>query len=226
MIHTYTIQGMTCNNCVAKVKSELLKLGDIVSADVQLQAPQATLEMSRHISTSSLQQAISKTGHYTITEADGGMSAAHPVKNEAEEGNSYFPIFLIFGFIAGITLLIQITRYSFSWLQWMTHFMAGFFLVFSFFKLMNVKGFAEGYRSYDVVAKQFPAWGYIYPFVELLLGLAFLTGFQPLGTNIAAFLVMGISSIGVIQSLVKKTSFQCACLGTIIKLPLKQGHIV
>ena len=63
MIHTYTIQGMTCNSCVAKVKSELLKLGDIVSANVQLQSPQATLEMSRHISTTSLQQAISKTGH-------------------------------------------------------------------------------------------------------------------------------------------------------------------
>lgn len=223
MIHTYTIQGMTCGNCVAKVKSELLKLGDIVSADVQLQSPQATLEMSKHISTSNLQQAISKAGHYTITEADRGMTEAkHGVSNESQEGNSYFPIFLIFGFIAGITLLIQITRYSFSWVQWMTHFMAGFFLVFSFFKLINVKGFAEGYRSYDVVAKQFPAWGYIYPFVELLLGLAFLTGFQPLGTNIAAFLIMGISSIGVIQSLVKKTSFQCACLGTIIKLPLSK----
>lgn len=214
---------MTCGNCVAKVKSELLKLGDIVSADIQLQSPQATLEMSKHISTSSLQQAISKAGHYTITEADGGMAEVkHPMSKEVEDGNSYFPIFLIFGFIAGITLLIQITKYSFSWLQWMTHFMAGFFLVFSFFKLMNVKGFAEGYRSYDVVAKQFPAWGYIYPFVELLLGLAFLTGFQPLGTNIAAFLIMGISSIGVIQSLVKKTSFQCACLGTIIKLPLSK----
>ena len=72
MIHTYTINGMTCGNCVAKVKSELLKLGDIVSADIQLQSPQATLEMHKHISTGSLQQAISKAGHYTIVEADGG----------------------------------------------------------------------------------------------------------------------------------------------------------
>ncbi|HKO79247.1 MAG TPA: MauE/DoxX family redox-associated membrane protein [Chitinophagaceae bacterium] len=223
MIHTYTIQGMTCNSCVAKVKSELLKLGDIVSADVQLQSPQATLTMNKHVSTGTLQQTINKAGNYTIAEADGGMTgAAHTINDKTDGKSSYFPIFLIFGFIAGVTLLIQVSRYSFSWLQWMTHFMAGFFLVFSFFKLMNLKGFAEGYRSYDVVAKQVPAWGYIYPFVELMLGLAFLTGFQPLGTNIAAFLVMGVSSIGVIQSLVKKTSFQCACLGTIIKLPLSK----
>lgn len=223
MIHTYTIQGMTCGSCVAKVKNELLKLGDIVSADIQLQSPQATLAMNKHISTVSLQQAINKAGHYTIAEDDSGMTGAKQAANiTAEERNSYFPIFLIFGFITGITLLIQITRYSFSWVEWMSHFMAGFFLVFSFFKLMNLNGFAEGYRSYDVVAKKVPVWGFVYPFIEMGLGLAFLTGFQPLGTNIATFLVMGISSIGVIQSLIKKTSFQCACLGTIIKLPLSK----
>jgi hypothetical protein len=107
-------------------------------------------------------------------------------------------------------------------MQWLSHFMAGFFLVFSFFKLMNLKGFAEGYRSYDVVAKKVPVWGFVYPFIELGLGLAFLTSFQPLGTNIVTFLVMGISCIGVIQSILKKTSFQCACLGTVIKLPLSK----
>ena len=223
MIHTYTISGMTCGGCVAKVKSELLKLGDIVSADVQLQRPQATLTMNKHISTVSLQQAVSKAGHYTLAEADGGMAGTIDTANDTtEEKNSYFPIFLIFGFIAGITLLVQITNNSFSWMQWMSHFMAGFFIVFSFFKLMNLKGFAEGYKSYDVVAKKIPVWGFIYPFVELGLGLAFLTSFQPLGTNIATFLVMVISSIGVIQSLIKKTTFQCACLGTIIKLPLSK----
>src|SRR5688572_29729647 len=113
MIHTYTILGMTCGNCVAKVKSELLKLGDIVSADIQLQSPQATLAMNKHISTGTLQQAINKAGHYTIAEADSGMTGATHAANTAEERNSYFPFFLIFGFITGITLLIQITRYSF-----------------------------------------------------------------------------------------------------------------
>jgi cation transport ATPase len=227
MVHTYTIKGMTCGSCVARVKSELLKLGEIVSADVQLQAPQATLEMSKHVATNTLQHALDKAGHYTIAEADGGMTIkTHTASDSTGEKNSYFPIFLIFGFIAGVTLLVQVTKYSFSWLQWMIHFMAGFFLVFSFFKLMNLKGFAEGYRTYDVVAKRFPVWGYIYPFVELLLGLAFLTNFLPLGINIVAFVVMGVSSIGVIQSLVNKTPFQCACLGTVIKLPLSKVTLI
>jgi copper chaperone CopZ len=213
---------MTCGNCVAKVKSELLKLGDITAADIQLQSPQATISMSKHIDTAVLQQAVSKAGNYKITDMPHQMMHAPVTEQAAEEKSSYFPIFLIFGFIAGISLLAQVTRYSFSWMQWMTHFMAGFFFVFSFFKLMNLKGFAEGYSSYDVVAKRFNAWGYIYPFVELGLGIAFLTGFNPLITNITTLVVMGISSIGVIQSLVKKTPFQCACLGTVIKLPLSK----
>lgn len=98
--------------------------------------------------------------------------------------------------------------------------MAGFFFVFSFFKLMNLKGFADGYRSYDIVAKKFPAWGFIYPFAELGLGIAFLMAFNPVLTNITTLLIMGVSTIGVAQSLLKKQSFQCACLGTVIKLPL------
>ncbi len=46
MTHTYAISGMTCGKCVAKVKTELLKLGDILSADVKLDAPQASITMS------------------------------------------------------------------------------------------------------------------------------------------------------------------------------------
>lgn len=221
MTHTYNISGMTCSSCVAKVKSELLKLGNIQSAEVQLAAPQAVITMDKHIATTALQEAVYKAGKYTITEADGGMKHM-TVNQDKAEGNSYYPIFLIFGYITGVTLLIQFAAGGFQWMQWMSQFMGGFFLVFSFFKLMNLRGFAEGYSSYDVVAKKLPAWGFIYPFVELGLAIAFLTGFQPLVTNVITLVVMAVSSIGVIQSLLRKTPFQCACLGTVIKLPLSK----
>jgi hypothetical protein len=56
----------------------------------------------------------------------------------------------------------------------------------------------------------------------LAIGLAFVTGFQPLLTNAATLVIMAISTIGVVQSLLRKTAFQCACLGTVIKLPLSK----
>ncbi|MBS1774284.1 MAG: cation transporter [Bacteroidetes bacterium] len=223
MTHTYNITGMTCNSCVAKVKSELLKLGEITSADVQLQAPQATISMSKHISTETLQKAISHAGtKYIISAADTGMHHDSAAVADETTTNSYFPIFLIFGYITGISLIIQIFNDHFYLGQWMSHFMAGFFLVFSFFKIMNLKGFAEGYGTYDVIAKKIAAYGFVYPFIELGLGIAYLTEFNPLITNSLTLVVMGISTIGVIQSLMKKTPFQCACLGTVIKLPLSK----
>ena len=227
MTHTYEISGMTCGSCVARVKNELLRLGDVSSADIKLQSPQARITMSRHIDTATLQEAISKAGNYHINESVDLTIHPPATSIEATEDKpSYLPIVLIFGYITGISILVQVVRGSFSWMQWMSHFMAGFFFVFSFFKLINLKGFAEGYSTYDVVAKRFPAWGYVYPFVELALGIAFLTGFQVLGTNIVTFVVMSVSSIGVVQSLIKKTPFQCACLGTVIKLPLSKVTLV
>lgn len=218
MTHTYSITGMTCNSCVAKVKSELLKLGDVTSAEVQLQTPQATISMARHIPTDVLQKAISKAGRgYMISDLGGQQSIA---VSADEAVPSYFPIILIFMYITAITLLIQFTRGSFNLMTWMNHFMAGFFLVFSFFKMMNLRGFAEGYSTYDIVAKKLPAYGFIYPFIELGLGIAYIMGSDPVITNSVTLLVMGVSTIGVAQSLLKKNPFQCACLGTVIKLPL------
>ena len=108
----------------------------------------------------------------------------------------------------------------------MNHFMAGFFFVFSFFKFLDLKAFAQGYSTYDVVARKFPAWGYIYPFVELLLGIALLLDIFPIGTTIAIIIVMAVASIGVIRSMLSKSTIQCACLGTVIKLPLGKVTLV
>lgn len=221
MTHTYNISGITCSSCVVKVKSELLKLGDVLNAEVQIDAPQATITMQKHITTAQLQKAISNAGaKYIISEAE--QQQHHASNTAADSGDSYYPIFLIFGYIAGVSLLVAFQQQHFDIMQWMSWFMAGFFIVFSFFKLLNLNGFAEGYRTYDVVAKVMPAYGFIYPFIELALGIAFLTGFNPFVTNIVTLIVMGVSTIGVVQSLMKKTTFQCACLGTIIKLPLSK----
>jgi copper chaperone CopZ len=217
MTHTYEIKGMTCGSCIAKVRQALLSINGITAADIQLSSPQATITMRQHVPAAELQRAVATAGHYSIKEANVVMEAA-----ATEEKPSYYPLILIFAYIAGTTLLLQLFGGDFNGMQWMTHFMAGFFLVFSFFKLMNLRGFAAGYGTYDVVARKIPAYGFIYPFIELALGLALLLQVAPLLTNGMIFLVMFVSSIGVVQTLLKKSVFQCACLGTIIKLPLSK----
>ncbi len=106
------------------------------------------------------------------------------------------------------------------------YFMAGFFFVFSGFKLLDLQGFAEGYATYDLLARKFNSYGYIYPFLELTLGVLLVINFNPLLTNSMIFLLMLFSGLGVLESLAMKRKFKCACLGTFIDLPLTTVTLV
>jgi len=79
---------------------------------------------------------------------------------------------------------------------------------------------------YDVIAKRFPAWGYVYAFSELALGIAFLTDFQPVLTNTVTFVVLSISIVGVLQSVLNKRKIQCVCFGTGFDLPMSTVTII
>lgn len=222
MTHTYQITGMTCANCEAKVKSALLTLPDVTSAEVSRETATATITMEKHIALSQLQKAIAEKGNYKIT-AGQHSEATEQAKSWFE---TYKPILLIFAYITFITLLVQFTNHHFMPMQWMHHFMAGFFLTFSFFKLLNLSGFAESYAMYDVIAKRIPVWGYIYAFTELALGIAYLISFNPLLTNAVTFLIMSVSIIGVLQSVLNKKKIQCACLGAVFNLPMSTVTII
>lgn len=139
---------------------------------------------------------------------------------------TYKPLIIIISFITGVTLLAQYPFTDFSWMLWMRHFMAGFFLVFAFFKLLNIEGFANSYQMYDIVAAKWRPWGYIYPFVELSLGILYLINIAPFTTNLVTVIVLGISSIGVIKSNLDKRKIKCACLGDVFNLPMSTVTII
>jgi hypothetical protein len=126
----------------------------------------------------------------------------------------------------GTVGLLEYAAGGFDWSRAMRHFMGGFFLAFSFFKLLDVAGFADSYRMYDVVAKRLPVYGYVYPFIELLLGAAYVANFQPTLTNWVTLVVMSISAVGVLQSVLQKRKIRCACLGTVFNLPMSTVTIV
>lgn len=223
MVHTYNISGMTCSGCEATVKSNLLKLPDVESVEVSKDTGLATIGMSKHISLTDLQNAIGVNSKYQISEK------FIQAKEESEKTlATYKPLFVLFSFILGISFLASTNGFTnfINFKSFMNSFMAGFFLCFSYFKLINIKGFADSYNMYDIVAKRIKAWGFIYPFVELGLGIAYATNFSPLYTNIVTVAVMGISSIGVIESVANKKKIQCACLGAVFNLPMSTITII
>jgi copper chaperone CopZ len=223
MTHTYQVRGMTCAGCEARVKSSLLSIAQVSDVEVSKDTSTAIISLDKRIPLSDFQEALGGS------ESKYQISASH--HNEtAEQARSwletYKPILLIFLYITVVSLSIQTTHSGFDWMQWMRHFMAGFFLVFSFFKMLDLKGFSESYVMYDVIARTIPAWAYIYVFIELGLGIAYAVDFDPLITNGVTFIVMGISIIGVLQSVLNKKKIQCACLGAVFNLPMSTVTII
>ena len=91
---------------------------------------------------------------------------------------------------------------------------------------MDIEGFVNSYNGYDLLARRWNAYGYIYPFLELGLGIGWCTAGHSVEVAAATVGIMGFSAIGVIQAVVKKQSIQCACLGTVFNLPMTTVTIV
>ncbi len=224
MTHSYQISGMHCGSCVAKIQSALESDARVKDAKVDLEKQTAEVEMIKHVPTRELREKVAAAGDYQMGEMLLETAPAAEIPEATLQ--TYRPLILIVSFIAGVSFLAQFPFGEFSWMMWMRHFMAGFFIVFSFFKLLNIKGFAESYAMYDIIAARWRGWGFVYPFVELLLGIFYLINFEPVPTNWLTIIVLGISSIGVIQSNLSKRKIKCACLGDVFNLPMSTVTII
>ena len=130
------------------------------------------------------------------------------------------PLIIIFAFIILFSVIASWQRQVFSYQSIMLDFMAGFFLVFGGFKLIKLSAFAEAYAMYDVIAKRVRAYGYIYPFIEIALGLAFLLRYEILAVAWITLGLMLINSLGAYNGIRDKKVLMCACLGSVFTLPM------
>jgi copper chaperone CopZ len=230
MKHKYNLSGMTCSGCHAKVQGLLSSVKGVKNVAINLSQGEAIIDMDAHVPTSALQKVLINYPKYQITEANQNHIEAADPGSLAEDAkswlNTYKPILLIFGYILGTTILVEATNEPFNSIRAMEHFMAGFFLVFCFFKFLDLKAFAESYAMYDILAKKWLGWGYLYAFIEMTLGISFLVGFAPLVSNAVTFVVMSVSIVGVFQSVVNKRKIKCACLGAVFNLPMTTVTII
>ncbi len=132
----------------------------------------------------------------------------------------FLPLIIIFTAIIIFTLIRQYMAGSWHLLNAMNDFMAGFFLIFGAFKIINWHHFAEAYATYDLVAARSTIYAYAYPLIELALGFAYLFRLYPIATNLITFIVMVFSGCGVAIELMKQRSIVCACLGVVFKIPM------
>ena len=108
----------------------------------------------------------------------------------------------------------------------MLDFMGLFLIVFSFFKLLDLKNFPASFAMYDPLAKRIRIYGWLYPFLETSLGLMFLMRFEIKLALSITLVVLSLTTLGVTKTLLDKKSIQCACLGTALKLPMTEATFI
>lgn len=228
--HAFDVKGMHCGGCAGKIRTALLAVSGVSAARVSHESGAVIVDTEFEIDPAILVEEIESAGDYSATHVEkpedrpSEMSNAHAMEEPVKE--SLYPLFLIVGFIAGVTLLIAYSNGVWSIETMMRHFMAGFFLVFSFFKMLDTPGFVSAYRGYDLIAKKVPVWGWVYPFVELGLGVAYLLALMPTATNVITLILMLVGAAGVLNALLNKRVIRCACLGTALNLPMTKVTLV
>lgn len=228
MKHTYKITGMTCGSCKASVEKSLSNIDNITNVEVNLEKGEAEVTMSNHVATETLKKALPEK--YTLSEkaiknvfASTNTSSLE-IAQEKSKLQQLKPLLLIIFYIATSSVLLHYKDWS--WNAFMLDFMGLFYIVFSFFKMLDLKGFPESFKMYDPLAKRVPAYGWIYPFIETALGLMFLMRFKVEIALIVTLVVLGITTIGVTKTLLDKKSIRCACLGTALKLPMTEATFI
>ncbi len=215
----FKISGMTCNGCKLSVEDNLNSIDGVEEVYVDLTKQEAVIHSKRPISLSSISDSLPPK--YRVTETAN-------IENIGTIKVSKFaqlkPLFIILAYISITSLLLNLKNWNST--NAMLDFMGLFYIIFSFFKILDIKGFSISFRMYDPLAKKVSLYGTIYPFIEVLLGIMFLTRSEVEAALILSIIVLGITSVGVTQTLLNKKSIKCACLGTTLKLPMTEATFI
>ena len=171
---------------------------------------------------STVQKLIPKK--YTILEKDFNEKSIDKEFEGKSKIQQLKPLLLIIFYITSASLLLNFKNWNLN--EFMLDFMGLFFIVFSFFKMLDLNGFLQSFKMYDPLAKRVSFYGRIYPFIETLLGLMFLMRYEINIALIITLVLLVITTIGVSKVLLQKQSIQCACLGTVLKLPMTEATLI
>lgn len=126
--------------------------------------------------------------------------------------------------LAGIFLFLIIaatmmsTLSGFNGVEWVRWFMGGFMIIFGGLKLVGIEVFLKVFPLYDLIAKKFPPYKYIYSMLQVFLGMLYILGIFSVFRNLLT-IACGLSGlIGMVQIVSDRGAIKLSYLGTIIKL--------
>ena len=231
MYHIIYLEGLTCMGCVKSVREGMVDVAGIHIIDIDLATGRFEFSLLKGIELSTVLKLI--PAKYTVLTQEQYLAKRNALSNKASTNSSKSlskwrqlrPLFLIFTFLLGVNWLNALV-YQLNFQEFMLDFMAGFFLVFSFFKFLDLKGFVQAFSGYDPIAHRLEFYGWIYPFIELFLGLLLLTNTAVDYALYSTLFILAATTIGVVDQLRRRNKIVCACLGSVLNLPMTEATLI
>ena len=220
MKYQYNIKGLTCQSCANTVKVKLEQLLPNHNAYINLKKSKVIIEGKMEPDLKIMNNALPQK--YTLSNSVLENEIIDPKKKSTLK--ELKPLFLILSYILIASILIHYKYWNTS--EFMTDFMGLFFIVFSFFKILDVNGFVKAFKMYDPIAQKSSLYAKIYPFIEVVLGLLFLFRFKITLAILLTIIILTITTIGVVKTLLNKKEIQCACLGSVLKLKMTEATLI
>lgn len=143
-----------------------------------------------------------------------------PLKDEDE--TSYQPVIAIFSVAAlmalGLSWFSFETIFTLRAFEW---FIAISMCFLAVQKLQDVESFSTMFLNYDLLAKRWVRYGYLYPFGEALAGILMVAGALTIISAPVAIVIGTIGAVSVIKAVyIDKRELKCACVGGSSNVPL------
>ena len=139
-----------------------------------------------------------------------------------QEGTTYQPIIAIFAttFLMAIAVAYAVTG-SIASVTTLELFVAISMCVLGIMKLRDLYSFSNQFVTYDLLARRWVRYSYIYPFVEAGAGVLMIAEVFTWLAAPAALVIGSIGGISVLKAVyIDKRELKCACVGGDSNVPL------
>ncbi|CAN5686527.1 glutaredoxin family protein [soil metagenome] len=138
------------------------------------------------------------------------------------KGTTYTPVVVVFATTALMALAVSYsTQGSLLTGQTIQWFIALSMMVLGMLKLQDIESFSSMFLNYDLLARHWVRYGYIYPFAELGAGTLMVTGALVWISIPVALFIGTIGAVSVVKAVyIDKRELKCACVGGNSNVPL------
>lgn len=141
---------------------------------------------------------------------------------DPKEGKTYQPIIAIFATTFAMALTTTFASLGeLVWIRVVELFIAFSMCVLGILKLQDLRSYATGFVQYDLVARHYVPYAYIYAFIEAAGGVLMIAGIATVIVAPIVLIASGIGAVSIVNAVyIKKRDLNCACVGGGSDVPL------